>query len=40
MWREPREPDVVQPSATEFEAAVREFGHWIDKALEFVKRFV
>jgi DNA-binding MarR family transcriptional regulator len=36
MLRGPRDANVAQAAVADFETAVREFGHWIDKALEFV----
>lgn len=35
MLQVPREADGAQPTAADFETAVREFVHWIDRALTF-----
>ncbi|QKV20416.1 MarR family transcriptional regulator [Oricola thermophila] len=36
MLRMPRDNALAERSAVDIETALRDFGHWIDKALEFV----
>jgi len=37
MLRVPRATDVAQTTGADFETAMRDFGHWMEKALAFVE---